>query len=75
MNVNQDILNKVEGMIATKKKPEKVFNNNPPKKEVPDTNTHQNNEDLIQGWNTHFNQSKHRVFHGGREEKKAGVMG
>ena len=35
VNVNEDILNKVEGLIQTKKKPEKVYNNNPPKKEAP----------------------------------------
>ena len=33
-NINDDIVNKVESMIETKKKPEKVFNNNPPKKEI-----------------------------------------
>ena len=33
-NVNEGIVSKVESMIETKKKPEKVFNNNPPKKEV-----------------------------------------
>jgi len=33
-NINQGIQSKVESMIETKKKPEKVFNNNPPKKEV-----------------------------------------
>ena len=33
-NVNEGIISKVESMIETKKKPEKVFNNNPPKKEV-----------------------------------------
>jgi len=32
-NINNDILTKVENMIHTKKKPEKVFKNNPPKKE------------------------------------------
>ena len=34
-NVNKEILSKVESMIATKKKPEKVFQNHPPRKEVP----------------------------------------
>ena len=62
-NVNEDILNKVEGMIATKKQPEKVFNNNPPKKEVPMA-VNQDNEELTQGWNPLFNQSKHRKFPG-----------
>jgi len=33
-NINEDILNKVESMISTKKLPEKVYNNNPPQKEV-----------------------------------------
>jgi len=34
-NINKDIINQVESMIETKKKPEKIFNNNPPRKEVP----------------------------------------
>lgn len=40
-------------MIETKKKPEKVFANNPPKKEVPkavDVNTQDRG-----GWNNNFN--------------------
>lgn len=33
-NVNENILNKVESMIETKKKPEKQYQNNPPKKDA-----------------------------------------
>ena len=31
-NINENIHNKVESMIATKKQPEKVYMNHPPKK-------------------------------------------
>ena len=58
-NVNEEILNKVEGMIATKKQPEKIFRNNPPRKEAP-LNLERDTEELNQGWNPLFNQSKYR---------------
>lgn len=62
-SVNEEIVNKVEAMIATKKQPEKVFNNNPPKREVP-VETNIDKEQLTQGWNGLFNQSQHRKVPG-----------
>ena len=58
-NINEDILNKVESMIETKKKPEKVLNNNPPKKEIAQTGNFDNAERKA-GWDPHFNPSTHR---------------
>lgn len=40
-------------MIGTKKKPEKVFKNNPPKKEVPKA-TGQVDTEKVEGWNYNF---------------------
>ena len=54
-NINESIVSKVESMIETKKKPEKVFNNNPPKKEVVQRSNQDDNLQRTQGWNTHFN--------------------
>lgn len=53
-NINEGIIKQVESMIETKKKPEKVFNNNPPKKEVPQKSGAVDNEAVEKAWNTHF---------------------
>ena len=63
-NVNAEILNKVEGMIATKKQPEKVFNNNPPKREVVQNQPAENNQAKVQNWNSHFTKESLRKVPG-----------
>ena len=53
-NINENIISKVESMIETKKKPEKVYSNNPPKKEV----LRKEDQEAVNRsseWNNHFN--------------------
>ncbi len=56
-NINENIHNKVESMIATKKLPEKVYMNHPPKKQAPMNYKIVEDENATKGWNNHFNST------------------